>query len=174
MALLWDAYTVRKEALINKDRGLSHVDATGDVRMVDVSDKSATVREATARGRLLLTPAHEAALADLPKGDALTTAQIAGIQGGKRCSELIPLCHQIPLSKLDVGIWPEPGALVIEARAKTQAVTGVEMEAYTAVVIAGVTLIDMLKGVDPDLTLTDVQLVSKTGGKAPWHRESGS
>jgi len=142
--------------------------------MVDVSDKTPTLRIAVARGRLVITPAHEAALSDLPKGDALTTAQVAGIQGGKRCSELIPLCHQIPLSKLDVRIRPVRGALEIEATAKTQAVTGVEMEAYTAVVVAGITLIDMLKGVDPDLTLTDVQLVRKTGGKADWKRGSGS
>jgi cyclic pyranopterin phosphate synthase len=153
---------------------MSHVDETGAVRMVDVSGKAATVREATVRGRVLLNPAHEAALGKLPKGDALTIAQIAGIQGGKRCSELIPLCHPIALTDLQVSVTREAGAIGIAATAKTEARTGVEMEAYTAVVVAGITLIDMLKGVDPDLTLTDVRLISKTGGKAPWHRESAS
>lgn len=142
--------------------------------MVDVSGKVSTVREATARGRLLINARHETALESLPKGDALTTAQIAGIQGGKRCSDLIPLCHPVPLSKLDVTLSRETGAIGISATAKTEASTGVEMEAYTAVVVAGITLIDMLKGIDPDLTLTDVQLVAKTGGKRPWYRESAS
>jgi cyclic pyranopterin phosphate synthase len=128
------------------------------------------VREATAEGLVRILPSHEMALETLPKGDAITVAQVAGIQGGKRCSELIPLCHPIPLSKLEVTISREPGALRIRATAKTEASTGVEMEAYTAVVVAGITLIDMLKGVDPDLTLTDVRLLEKTGGKAPWKR----
>lgn len=151
---------------------MSHVDETGRVRMVDVSGKAATLREATVRGRLLLKPNHEAALELLPKGDALTIAQIAGIQGGKRCADLIPLCHPLPLTDLRVTVSRESGAIAITATARTEAQTGVEMEAYTAVVVAGITLIDMLKGIDPDLTLTDVQLVAKTGGKAPWHRES--
>lgn len=142
--------------------------------MVDVSGKASTVREATAQGRLLLKPAHVSALDKLPKGDALTTAQIAGIQGGKRCSDLIPLCHPVALSKLDVSLARESSSIAISATAKTEAATGVEMEAYTAVVVAGITLIDMLKGIDPDLTLTDVQLVAKTGGKTSWHRESAS
>jgi cyclic pyranopterin phosphate synthase len=153
-------------------RNLSHVSSSGEVQMVDVSGKQTTVREATARGRLILRPEHVAALDSLPKGDALATAQIAGIQGGKRCSELIPLCHQILLSKLDVKIERSADSLVIEATAKTEAPTGVEMEAYTAVVVAAITLIDMLKGVDPDLTLTEVQLLRKTGGKANWSRGS--
>lgn len=150
---------------------LSHVAEDGSVRMVDVSSKASTPREATVRGKLLLTPAHRAALGSLPKGDALTVAQIAGIQGGKRCAELIPLCHPVPLSHLEVRLSPAGDAIEIEATARTVAGTGVEMEAYTAVVVAGITLIDMLKAVGPDLTLTDVQLVSKTGGKQDYRRE---
>lgn len=153
---------------------LSHVDESGSVQMVDVGHKPATLRKARAEGFLLIQPSHQEALGSLPKGDALTTAQIAGILGGKKTSDLIPLCHPLPLSRLDVHLEAQDGRIRIEAEAETTAQTGVEMEAYTAVVVAGVTLIDMLKGVDPDLTLTDVRLVEKTGGKAPWRRESES
>lgn len=153
---------------------LSHVDEAGNVQMVDVSGKSITVRRAVAEGFLEILPAHQEALGSLPKGDAITIAQIAGIQGGKRTSELIPLCHPISLSKLDVRLHVQQGRIRIEAEAVTEAQTGVEMEAYTAVVVAGITLIDMLKGVDPDLKLTGVRLLEKTGGKAPWRRESAS
>jgi cyclic pyranopterin phosphate synthase len=139
--------------------------------MVDVAGKAATVRVAKVEGWLVMTPEHQEALASLPKGDALTVAKVAGIQGGKRCSELIPLCHPIALSRLDVDITIEEGQLRIVAEAKTEAQTGVEMEAYAAVVVAGITLIDMLKGVGPDLTLTNVRLLEKTGGKADWTRK---
>lgn len=149
---------------------LSHVADDGTAQMVDISGKTATKRVAKAVGTLILQPSHVAAISNLPKGDALTVAQIAGIQGGKRCADLIPLCHPLALSALDVNIRLEENTLKIEAIAKTDGQTGVEMEAYTAVVVAGITLIDMLKGVDPDLTLTDVQLVEKTGGKRDWHR----
>ncbi len=98
-------------------------------------------------------------------------AAIAGIQGGKRCSELIPLCHPVSISYLDVQIEREAEGLLINVEAKTSAGTGVEMEAYTAVAVAGVTLIDMLKGVDPDLELTEIKLWEKTGGKKDWKRE---
>jgi cyclic pyranopterin phosphate synthase len=152
--------------------GMSHVDAEGTARMVDVSGKAPTLRRAVVEGYVRLKPAHLEALDNLPKGDALTVAQIAGIQGGKRCSELIPLCHPIALTKLDVGIAREGAALRIRAEARTDDKTGVEMEAYAAVVTAGITLIDMLKGVDPDLELTGVRLLEKTGGKADWVRES--
>jgi cyclic pyranopterin phosphate synthase len=153
---------------------LSHATELGDVQMVDVTGKLSTQRVARARGFLRLLPEHLMALDSLPKGDALTTAQIAGIQGGKRCADLIPLCHSVPLSHLEVQFRRAHEGVWIEATARTVSQTGVEMEAYTAVVIAGITLIDMLKGVDPDLTLTDVQLLEKTGGKAPWRRESAS
>ena len=146
----------------------------GSPRMVDVSGKEATVRRAVVVGFVKLRPAHIEALDNLPKGDAITVAQIAGIQGGKRCSELIPLCHPIALTHLDVRISREESTLRIEAEARTEERTGVEMEAYTAVVVAGITLIDMLKGVNPDLEITGVRLLEKTGGKADWKRESGS
>ncbi len=151
-------------------RDLSHVAPDGSVQMVDISGKLLTSRTARVKGLLKITESHRAAISNLPKGDALTIAQIAGIQGGKKCSELIPLCHPIALTKLDVSISLTPEGLAIEATAKTDAPTGVEMEAYTAVVTAGITLIDMLKGVSPDLILTDVCLVEKTGGKADFHR----
>ena len=150
---------------------LSHTREDGSVQMVDVSGKAVTSRTATVRGLLKITAEHRSAIANLPKGDAITTAQIAGIQGGKKCSELIPLCHPIPLTKLDVDIRLSEAGLEIEATAKTDSTTGVEMEAYTAVVTAGITLIDMLKGVSPDLVLTDVTLIKKTGGKTDWDRE---
>lgn len=153
---------------------LSHVDEAGNVQMVDVSGKANTIRRAVAEGFLEILPAHQDALGSLPKGDAITIAQIAGIQGGKKTSELIPLCHPLPLSKLDVRLQVQQGRIRIEAEAITEAQTGVEMEAYTAVVVAGITLIDMLKGVDPDLTITKVRLLEKTGGKAPWRRASAS
>lgn len=150
---------------------LSHVAPDGSVQMVDISGKVSTQRQATARGLLKITDLHRSAIGVLPKGDALAIAQIAGIQGGKRCSELIPLCHQIPLSHLDVAVRLLDQGVEIIATAKTDAATGVEMEAYTAVVVAGITLIDMLKGVSPDLILTDVMLTEKMGGKTDWRRE---
>ncbi len=139
--------------------------------MVDVSSKKPTLREARVTGLLLITAAHRTAIHALPKGDALMIAQIAGIQGGKRCADLIPLCHPLPLSHLGVTIELTDEGITISATARTDAVTGVEMEAYTAVVTAGITLIDMLKGVSPDLILTDIKLMEKTGGKTNWLRE---
>jgi cyclic pyranopterin phosphate synthase len=139
--------------------------------MVDISGKVATSRQATVRGVLLLQEAHLSAIHGLPKGNALLTAQIAGIQGGKKAAELIPLCHPVTLTHLEVSVQLVEDKLEILATASTDAPTGVEMEAYAAVVTAGITLIDMLKGVDPDLTLTDVQLVSKIGGKQPYQRQ---
>jgi len=150
---------------------LSHVAPDGSVRMVDISGKSSTFRQAKVAGLLLITDEHREAIDKLPKGDALTIAQIAGIQGGKKCSDFIPLCHQVPLSHLDVAIQLAEAGIIIVATARTDAATGVEMEAYTAVVVAGITLIDMLKGVSPDLVLTDVRLLEKTGGKTDWLRE---
>jgi len=150
---------------------LSHVAPDGSVQMVDISGKTSTFRQAKVAGLLLITTDHRDAIDRLPKGDALTIAQIAGIQGGKKCSDLIPLCHQVPLSHLDVAIQLTDAGIAIVATARTDAATGVEMEAYTAVVTAGITLIDMLKGVSPDLVLTDVRLIEKTGGKKDWRRE---
>lgn len=153
---------------------MSHVDKTGRAAMVDVGGKESTRRRAVAEGFVALKPAHLAALRELPKGDALAVAQIAGIQGGKRTADLIPLCHPIALDRLDVRLEIAGRGIRIVAEAETDAKTGVEMEAYTAVAIAGVTVIDMLKGVDPNLTLTDIRLLEKTGGKAPWRRDSAS
>jgi cyclic pyranopterin phosphate synthase len=150
---------------------LTHVDAQGRAKMVDVSEKTPTLRTARAEGVLRIKQAHREALSNLPKGDALTVAQIAGIQGGKRCSELIPLCHPVALTDLQVSVSLQEEGIRIEAQARTVAVTGVEMEAYTAVVVAGITLIDMLKGVDPDLELTGVRLLEKKGGKKDFKRE---
>lgn len=149
---------------------LTHVADDGSPHMVDISGKQPSSRIAIAEGMLRILPAHRRALSNLPKGDALTVAQIAGIQGAKKCSELIPLCHQVPLSHIDVTLRLIDEGIAINAQARTEAQTGVEMEAYTAVVVAGITLIDMLKGVDPDLQLTDVRLLSKTGGKTDWQR----
>ncbi len=138
--------------------------------MVDVTPKSSTQRRAVAEGLLMLKNAHVEALGSLPKGDAITVAEVAGVMAGKKCSDLIPLCHPVPLSFIDVAVRLEDNGLRIRAEAKTTAQTGIEMECYTAVVVAGVTLIDMLKGVDPDLTLTQIQLMEKTGGKCDWKR----
>jgi cyclic pyranopterin phosphate synthase len=149
---------------------MSHVRSDGVVQMVDVGGKTPSSRVAIAAGLLRILPAHRQALGSLPKGDALTTAQIAGIQGGKRCADLVPLCHPLPLDSIDVNLEITERGIEITATARTTAKTGVEMEAYTAVVVAGITLIDMLKGLDPDLTLTDVRLLEKTGGKRDWKR----
>ena len=146
---------------------LSHLDADGRARMVDVGDKAVTARTATASGRLL-TRADVIALVradDLPKADVLATARIAGIMGAKRTSELIPLCHPIALSSVKVDFVLGEDSIEIVAIAKTTGQTGVEMEALTAVAIAGLTLHDMIKAVDPAATLTDVRLDEKTGGK---------
>jgi len=151
---------------------MTHVAADGSVRMVDVAGKATTRRRAVVRGVLRIQPEHRAALGNLPKGDALTIAQIAGIQGGKKCSELIPLCHPIFLTSLDVSLSLGDEGIEIQAVAITEAQTGVEMEAYTAVVVAGVTLIDMLKGVSPRLSLDAIHLVEKTGGKADYREDT--
>ena len=149
---------------------LGHFNHDGSPQMVDISDKSPTARTAVAEGTLTITSAHTAALLSLPKGDAFTTAKLAGIQAAKRCSELIPLCHQISLSHVEVSFEIEDNSIRIFAETKTRASTGVEMEAYTAVTVAGLALIDMLKGVDPDLVLSDVRLLAKSGGKTDYYR----
>ncbi|HEV7623887.1 MAG TPA: bifunctional molybdenum cofactor biosynthesis protein MoaC/MoaB [Amnibacterium sp.] len=157
------------------DSPLPHLDADGRARMVDVGAKAVTHRTALARGRLETTPEVVALLvADgLPKADALATARIAGIAGAKRTSDLIPLCHPLPLDGVTVDLVPDGDGVVIEARTRTTARTGVEMEALTAVAVAGLTLHDMVKAVDPRATLTGVQLVAKTGGKrGDWTRDA--
>ncbi|MGV8895701.1 MAG: bifunctional molybdenum cofactor biosynthesis protein MoaC/MoaB [Rhodoglobus sp.] len=147
---------------------LSHIDGDGRARMVDVSDKAVTKRTATATGRFTST-AEVLALVradDLPKADVLATARIAGIQGAKRTSELIPLCHQLALSSVTIDFYLDDTSIEITATATTTGKTGVEMEALTAVAIAGLTLHDMTKAVDPFSVLGEIKLSSKTGGKS--------
>ena len=147
---------------------LSHLDADGRARMVDVGDKAVTKRSATATGRFTSTREVIALVRadDLPKADVLATARIAGIAGAKRTSELIPLCHQLALSSVSVDFELGDDSITITATAKTTGKTGVEMEALTAVAIAGLTLHDMTKAVDPLSVLGDIRLVAKSGGKS--------
>jgi cyclic pyranopterin phosphate synthase len=142
---------------------LSHVDEqTGEIRMVDVGAKPLSRRRALARGRVRMAAATAARLGSLPKGDALAVARIAGIQAAKRTSELIPLCHPLPLTVVEVSLEVDVDGVVIEAAAETTAQTGVEMEALTAVAVAGLTVYDMAKAIDKELRIDDVVLVSKT------------
>lgn len=152
---------------------LSHVDAAGAARMVDVSSKEATARTAIATGVVRTTAEVIDLLArdGLPKGDALATARIAGIMGAKKVPDLIPLCHQIALSGVRVEFDLGPAEVRITATAKTTDRTGVEMEALTAVAVAGLTVHDMIKAVDPAATLDEVRLERKIGGKSgDWER----
>lgn len=152
---------------------LSHVDDSGAARMVDVSAKQPTARTAVATGVVRTTTEVIGLLSSngLPKGDALATARIAGIMGAKRVPELIPLCHQIALSGVQVEFTLGESEVGIEATARTTDRTGVEMEALTAVAVAGLTLHDMIKAVDPAATLDEVRLVRKEGGKTgTWVR----
>ncbi|HEY8912155.1 bifunctional molybdenum cofactor biosynthesis protein MoaC/MoaB [Lacisediminihabitans sp.] len=155
---------------------LSHLDSDGRARMVDVGAKAVTQRTATATGRLIVRPDVVALVRadDLPKADVLATARIAGISGAKKTSELIPLCHQVPLSSVKVDFEFAADAILITATAKTTGQTGVEMEALTAVAIAGLTLHDMVKAVDPAAVLSDVRLEDKTGGKRGHWTRAGS
>jgi cyclic pyranopterin phosphate synthase len=148
---------------------LSHVDDAGRAHMVDVSAKDPTAREAIARGRVHMQAATlgQIAAGSLPKGDVLAVARLAGIMGAKRTPELIPLCHPLPLDAVDVDLAPDPdaGCVRIVARARVHARTGVEMEALTAVAVAALTLYDMCKAVDRSMTIEDVCLVEKHGGR---------
>ena len=148
--------------VVNSDKKLSHVDeATGEVRMVDVGAKPLSRRTAVARGRVRMAAQTAERLRTLPKGDALTVARIAGIQAAKRTSELIPLCHPLPLTLVQVELTVDADGVAIEATVETTAQTGVEMEALTAVSIAALTVYDMAKAVDRDMRVGDVVLVSK-------------
>ena len=143
--------------------GLSHVDeGTGAVRMVDVGGKAVSRRRAVARASVRMAQATRETLRALPKGDALATAQLAGIMAAKRTSELIPLCHPLPLTHVAVELVVGEEGVDIEAVAETTAQTGVEMEALTAAAVAALTVIDMTKAVDPGLAITEVVLVEKT------------
>jgi cyclic pyranopterin monophosphate synthase len=153
---------------------LTHVDAAGKARMVDVSGKDVTARSACATGRVLLSANAVAALRDgaVPKGDALAVARIAGIAGAKRTPDLIPLCHPIGLHGVTVDLAVVDDGVQITAVTRTADRTGVEMEALTAVSVAGLALIDMVKAIDPGATISDVRVEWKEGGKTGrWTRE---
>jgi len=155
---------------------LTHVDETGAARMVDVTAKPPSVRRAVAAGRLRTTgEVIELLRRDgLPKGDALAVARIAGIMGAKRTPDLIPLCHPIALHGVVVDLALTADSIEITATVRTADRTGVEMEALTSVATAGLTLIDMIKAVDPAAVLDDVRVLSKEGGKTgDWHRPAG-
>src|SRR4029453_16325818 len=159
----------------NERRRLTHLDRTGRPRMVDVSDKPVTARRATAEALVAVSPETMSLVIDGggPKGDVLGVAEIAGVMGGKRTSELIPLCHPLSLTDLVVAVPPDRanGVLRVRAEAATTGPTGVEMEALTAASVAALTIYDMVKGVERGVEIRSVRLVSKTGGKSgEWAR----
>jgi cyclic pyranopterin phosphate synthase len=151
---------------------LTHIDAKGSARMVDVSQKPATDRRATARAKLRISKATLDLIRSgkTPKGDVLGAARIAGIMAAKRTPDLIPLTHPLPLSHASVELTFERDGIAIEATVGTTAPTGVEMEALTAVTVAGLTLYDMLKSIERGAQLTDVRLVAKSGGRSGDYR----
>ena len=152
---------------------LTHVDETGAARMVDVSAKDVTVRTATASGRVLVSAEVLALLraGEVPKGDALAVARIAGIQAAKRTPDLVPLCHPIAIHAVDVALTVGEDAVHLAATVRTADRTGVEMEALTCVAVAGLALVDMVKAVDRGATITDVRVESKSGGRSGhWER----
>ena len=157
-----------EKKIINTD--LSHINDAGEAQMVDVSDKKITKREAIATGRVLMSQACFDAIqaGDAPKGDVLGTARIAGIMAAKQTSNLIPMCHPLPIKKVNVTFAPDPENVgyVVEASVTTKSETGVEMEALTAASVAALTLYDMAKALDKAMTITDIQLQKKTGGKS--------
>ena len=141
---------------------LSHVDESGAVRMVDVGSKPMSRRRAVARASVRMAPETSQRLGDLPKGDALTTAQLAGIMAAKKTSDLIPLCHSLPLSVVDVSLVVVADGVEITATAETTAQTGVEMEALVAASVAALTVYDMAKAIDKGMVVTDITLIEKT------------
>ena len=159
---------------MTKGKRLTHLDARGAARMVDVADKPSTVRDALAECLVRMSPATLRAVKQgTPKGDALQVARVAGIMAAKRTSELIPLCHPLPLTSVTLDFEFVPGAVRILARARVVGQTGVEMEALTAAAVAGLTLIDMTKGVERGVYLESVRLLEKSGGRSgKWKRTS--
>jgi cyclic pyranopterin phosphate synthase len=151
---------------------LTHVDERGRIKMVDVGDKAVTTREAIARGAITMSAEALRVVrrGEVKKGDPLQAARLAGIMAAKRTSELIPLCHPLPLSSIDVDLAPTRSGYTIEARVRTNAQTGVEMEALTAVAVAALTIYDMVKAVDKAMVIGDIYLVEKTGGKSGTYR----
>jgi len=155
---------------------MSHLDDAGQARMVDVSGKAETDRRAVARAvvRMASETAEAVARGDAPKGDVVSVARIAGIQAAKRTAELIPLCHPLALSHLDVSVEVDPaaGEVRLAAEARTTGPTGVEMEAMTACAVAALTVYDMVKGLERGVQVGPVALVEKSGGKRDWRREA--
>jgi cyclic pyranopterin phosphate synthase len=154
---------------------LTHLDAQGQAQMVDVSAKAPTVRTAIAEGRVRMSQVTFEAIesGNTPKGDVLGTARLAGIMAAKQTSNLIPLCHPLPIQKVEVQITPDPNlpGYCIQAQVKTKAETGVEMEALTAVSIAALTLYDMAKALEKSIQIEAIHLVQKTGGKSGDYRQ---
>jgi cyclic pyranopterin phosphate synthase len=156
-----------------RDTGLTHLDETGAARMVDVSAKGVTRRVAVASGRVLVSPEVVGLLRGdgVPKGDALGVARVAGIMAAKRTPDLVPLCHPLAISGVTVDLEVDDDAVAITATVRTTDRTGVEMEALTAVSVAALTVVDMVKAVDKGAVITDVRVESKTGGKSgDWSR----
>jgi len=156
------------------DGSLTHLDAAGQAQMVDVGGKAATDRRARARAVVRMSPeaAARVAAGDNPKGDVVAVARIAAIQAAKRTDELIPLCHQLPLSHVDpqLAIDPDEGTVTLIVETATTERTGVEMEAMVACSIGALTVYDMVKGIEPGVVVERVELLSKTGGKSDYHR----
>jgi cyclic pyranopterin phosphate synthase len=155
---------------------LSHVDAQGRARMVDVGEKAVTFREAVATGAVRMSPEVLRLLVtgQMPKGDVLAVARVAGIMAAKKTPELIPLCHPLPISAVSVEFTPQEdaGIIAIAARVKVEGKTGVEMEALTAVAVAALTIYDMCKAVDKGMVISDICLLKKTGGKSGTYERS--
>jgi len=155
-----------------KAPALSHVDRRGKARMVDVGDKAVTAREARARGEILMSTEALRLIRRraVAKGDPLQTARLAGVMAAKQTAGLIPLCHPLQLSLVDVDLTPTRRGYRIDSRVRTNGQTGVEMEALTAVAVAALTVYDMVKAVDKSMTITDIYLVEKTGGRSGTYR----
>jgi len=153
---------------------LSHVDSKGRIRMVDVGAKAVTDREAIARGSITMSPEAVRAVRTgaVKKGDPLQAARLAGIMSAKKTAALIPLCHPLPLSGVDVELLPTPSGYDIEARVRTSAQTGVEMEALVAVSVAALTIYDMVKAVDKAMVIGDVRLEFKSGGRSGTYKRA--
>jgi len=165
--------TLRVPLPVMSESELTHIDASGNAHMVDVASREVTTRTATTVGQVLLSPQVVALLRDgaIPKGDVLATARIAGIMATKRTPDLIPLCHPIAVHGVSVDLTVTDQGVTIKAVVKTADRTGVEMEALTAVAVAGLTVIDMVKALDPSATITDVKMIHKDGGRnGEWTR----
>jgi cyclic pyranopterin phosphate synthase len=155
---------------------LSHIDSEGRLRMVDTGEKQTTARRAVASAHVVMTAQTIEALRQhrTPKGDPLEAARLAGIMAAKRTSDLIPLCHPLPLTHIDVKAAIEETGVALEAEVSTNAQTGVEMEALTAVSVAALTIYDMCKALEKGMTITDIRLETKTGGKSGTYVRSSS